>query len=237
MMKWMVFNNAEAVAIAACEYLCSAAEKAIADHASFHLLLAGGSTPERCYELLAKVDNEWGKWHLWFGDERCLPRNDPQRNSEMVNRALSSKVAIPESQIHIIPAELGPARAAELYAKELKAVSMFDVVLLGMGEDGHTASLFPNGEYSVNSVKDDVLAIYDAVKPPLERVSLNYSKLGHSRKVVFLVTGENKKEALNGWQQGKDLPVSRVKSTGEMCLFTDQRPQKGIIIDNMCSPI
>jgi len=177
-MKWTILENPGAVACEACERIVQASKRAIADRGEFLIVLAGGSTPEKTYELLAAAECDWERWHLWFGDERCLPRDHPDRNSVMVERALSGKVAITARQVHVIPAELGPELAARQYAERLECVSLFDMVLLGMGEDGHTASLFPGHKYPAG---ESVLAIYDAPKLPAERVSLSIEAFSRCR--------------------------------------------------------
>jgi len=218
-MKWTILENPDAVARMACERLVQASKRAIADQGEFHIVLAGGSTPEKTYELLAATESDWKYWHLWFGDERCLSRDHPDRNSVMVERALSGKVTIPETQVHVIPAELGPAQAARQYAESLEPVSLFDMVLLGMGEDGHTASLFPGFEYPAG---ESVLAIYDSPKYPPERVSLSTEALSRCRQLLFIITGRKKARAITQWRNGVQLPVSMVRGQGKTEVITDQ---------------
>jgi 6-phosphogluconolactonase len=129
------------------------------------------------------------------------------------------RVAIPEAQIHVIPAESGARKAAELYAEVVAKVECFDLVLLGMGEDGHTASLFP-GHAEVQSVTESV-AVLQAPKPPSERVSLGISALQKTRSQLILVTGSGKKTAMSAWQSGNDLPIVRA-SLPSACLMLDQ---------------
>ena len=116
-------------------------------------------------------------------------------------------VAIPESQIHDIPAELGPVEGARAYAQTLKEAGTFDVVLLGLGEDGHTASLFP-GQVVDNSA--DAVPVFNSPKPPLERVSLSQQRLNNSREVLFLVTGTGKQQAVDNWRNGLEIPATLI---------------------------
>jgi len=218
-MKWTILENPDAVARAACERIVQASIRAIAGRGEFHIVLAGGSTPERTYVLLAAAECDWKRWHLWFGDERCLSRDHPDRNSVMVERALSGKVTIPAAQVHAIPAELGAELAAKQYAERLECVSLFDMVLLGMGKDGHTASLFPGHTYPAG---ESVLAIYDSPKLPAERVSLSIEALARCRQLLFIITGREKAGAIAQWRNGTQLPVSMVRGQGKTEVISDQ---------------
>ncbi len=161
----------------------------MADPAIVHLALAGGSTPKAAYELLGGLRSSWEGVHLWFGDERCVPEGDEDANSAMAAKALDA----PGATWHRIRGELGPEEAAAAYCEEL-AGAVMDLTLLGLGEDGHTASLFPGNE----AVDSDELAVgvWGAPKPPPERVSLGLDFLNLSKRIVLLVAGEGKRDAL-----------------------------------------
>lgn len=211
-----ILNNAESVASKACELIAEAAKEAINKRKVFRLVLAGGSTPQRTYELLAATKQEWGAWEIFWGDERCLPIEHPGRNSRMASQCWLHHVAIPAQQIHPIPAELGAALSAAKYAEVILEKQPFDLVLLGMGEDGHTAGLFPGGPCENSAV----VAVFDAPKPPSERVSLNFQTIRACRQQLVLVTGAEKAGALAAWRQGKSLPIARAAST-KACLLVD----------------
>lgn len=166
------------------------------------MVLAGGNTPKALYEVLRSEAAEWPAWEIFFGDERCLPSSHPDRNSLMASIAWLDHVPI--SAIHVIPAELGPEDGALRYCDTLKSVGEFDLVLLGLGEDGHTASLFPGRKWG----SQDAIPVFDAPKPPSERISLSPSRLGFSRRVCFLVAGESKRHAVSDWRSGKPIPAS-----------------------------
>jgi 6-phosphogluconolactonase len=220
-MQWTVLEDAEAVAQRACQRISEAAASAIGERGVFSLVLAGGSTPKRCYELLAATRQDWPRWQIYFGDERCLPRNDPGRNSIMAAEALLTRVPIPEANVHAIPAERGAPAAASAYAESLANALPFDLVLLGMGEDGHTASLFPG---HASPEDERVHAVFDAPKPPPERVSLSETTLANARAVLFLVTGASKRAAAAAWRAGdRTLPVARIEARagGEVLLDRD----------------
>jgi 6-phosphogluconolactonase len=206
---WHTLKTAEQVAIAACQCILDAANTTIAERGKFKIVLAGGTTPEKVYLLLAQSQADWSKWHIYYGDERCLPKDHADRNSVMAEQAFLSKVAIPKAQIFTIPAELGAEQAAAQYQQMVKDALPFDLVLLGMGEDGHTASLFPG---HLHDAEELVHAVYDSPKPPPERVSLSAKALGNARQVIFLITGSNKREAVKLWRSGHDLPIASILS-------------------------
>lgn len=192
-------------------FVDAAATRALTARGVFHIVLAGGSTPDRLYRALSRRERDWSGWHCWFGDERCLPTRHPERNSRMAREAWLERVAIPAGQIHPIPAELGPAAGAQAYAQALASVRSFDLVLLGLGEDGHTASLFPGRDWGETPHAPAALAIYDAPKPPPERISLSAYRLARARQVLFLVSGAGKQAALAAWRRGENLPAAAIR--------------------------
>ncbi|MHB0916692.1 MAG: 6-phosphogluconolactonase [Thiobacillus sp.] len=208
---WRVFADAGTLVAALADALCVEAETAIAARGVFHLVLAGGTTPLALYRALADRRAGDARWQAWYGDERCLPAGHPERNNVMIEAAWLAASSIPPESCRPIPAECGAVDAATRYAGWLKDVGDFDVVLLGMGEDGHTASLFPDHDWGGAPGSPDVLAIYAAPKPPPERVSLSAARLRRSRRVWFVITGSGKREALARWKSGETLPVAAVR--------------------------
>ena len=202
-----VLVDAEAVAQRACEWIAAAAAVAIRERGVFRLVLAGGSTPQRAYDLLADTPQDWDKWEIFWGDERCLPVEHVERTSRM---------SLPTERRFPIPAELGAEAAAEAYAQTIHDKLPFDVVMLGMGEDGHTASLFPGFEEG----KSLTVAVFDAPKPPPERVSLSVAALQACRQQLVLVTGAGKVEALGQWRSGARLPIA-LAVREDACLLVD----------------
>ena len=203
--RWHVTDNRVAAAL---RWIAQAAAQAIHERGRFDLVLAGGNTPRAVYEGLAGVEADWSKWHIWFGDERCLPIDNEERNSRMACRAWLDQSAIPAVQIHVIRAESGAEAAAEDYRTQLQGIGRFDLVLLGLGEDGHTASLFP-GQMNENETAD-VVAVRQAPKPPAERVSLSARRLSDTESVLFLVSGKSKREAVTAWQNGVAIPAAYI---------------------------
>lgn len=219
--EWRVFADADTLVAALADALCIEAETAIAARGVFHLVLAGGSTPRALYRALADRNAGDARWQVWYGDERCLPADHPERNSVMAEAAWLAASSIPHENRRPIPAEGGAQAAATLYGDWLKGAPDFDVVLLGMGEDGHTASLFPGHDWGIALDGPDVLAVHGASKPPLERVSLSAARLSRSQRVWFVVTGSGKREALLRWEGGETLPVSAVRGKQETVAWLD----------------
>jgi 6-phosphogluconolactonase len=203
--RWLVVAD---VVTAALVGVAQAAERAISIRGEFHIVLAGGNTPKALYERMVNLDTDWSRWHIWFGDERCLPADDINRNSYMATQAWLTHCPIPETQIHTIHAERGAEIAAADYAEQLQQVDMFDLVLLGLGEDGHTASLFPDQFDPDNPAA--TIAVHNAPKPPADRVSLTVRCLNGTRAVLFLVTGAGKRDAVAAWQRGDAIPAAAI---------------------------
>ena len=215
--EWRVFADADALVAALADALQAQAAAAIAARGAFHLVLAGGSTPLALYRTLADRNAGDARWLLWYGDERCLPADHPERNSVMLEGAWLAASAIPPENRRPIPTEGGAAGAAMQYSEWLARAPEFDLVLLGVGEDGHTASLFPGHAWN----GPDALAVQRAPKPPPERVSLSAARLSRSRKVWFVITGAGKREALRRWRGGEALPASAVAGRQETAAWLD----------------
>ena len=206
----LVYEDLDQLSSAVARRIAEAAQLAIAVRGVFRLALAGGETPQHCYEKLRHLGIDWQRVQIYFGDERCLPNGDPQRNDSMVKKALLDHVVIPAGNVHFIPAEQGAYQAANRYAAVLASNVPLDLVLLGMGEDGHTASLFPNNP-AVESAAS-VVAVFNAPKPPAERVSLGLNTLNEARQKIFLVAGAAKRKALEQMLLGINLPAARITS-------------------------
>ena len=215
---WCRLPDADTVCAQAVARILAAAAAAIAARGCFRLVLAGGTTPEKVYRQLAGSDADWSAWQLYFGDERCLPADDAERNSVMAASAWLEQVAIPADNVHPIPAELGAKAAAQAYTALVEAARPFDMVLLGIGEDGHTASLFPGHQHPRHAA---VHAVHDAPKPPPERVSLSRESLSDAHEVMVLVTGAGKRDALHRWQGGDDLPVAQITARNSVTVLMD----------------
>jgi 6-phosphogluconolactonase len=209
--RWLEVADAAALRQAACRRILDAATLAIERRGRFLVVLAGGETPRGLYRMLREASSDWPRWEVFFGDERCLPAADPERNSAMAADAWLDHVPIARGRVHAIPAQDGAGPGARAYARTLQGVGEFDLVLLGLGEDGHTASLFPGHDWGTEPDSPDALAVLDAPKPPLQRVSLSAARLGRARGVLFLVAGQSKRDAVRRWRAGEDLPARAIR--------------------------
>lgn len=219
--EWRAYPDSDALVEALADALQAEAEAAIAARGVFHLVLAGGTTPLALYRALAERNVGDARWHIWYGDERCLPADHSERNSVMAGSAWLSASRIPPENRRPIPAERGALEAARIYAGWLSGVPDFDVALLGLGEDGHTASLFPGHDWGDAPDSPDVLAVHDAPKPPRERVSLSATRLNRSTLAWFVVTGAGKRDALLRWERCESLPVAAVHGRQETVAWLD----------------
>jgi len=197
------FADLEALSRAAAPRFAEQAKAAIAARGRFSVLLAGGETPRRTYELLAEEPLRsvvpWDRIHFFWGDERCVNTQDPQRNETMVRRALLDHLKLRPDQVHPIRSDLAPAQAAADYGAELArffapSPPCFDLVLLGLGTDGHTASLLPGSAALEEKVR--WTAVTRRPEEPFSRVTLTAPLLNQAALVVFLVAGRNKAEVL-----------------------------------------
>ncbi len=205
--RWHSYYSQGDINQAALQAIMHAADKAIKNHGNFYIVLAGGSTPKSIYQLLSKQDADWAHWHVFINDDRCLPVNHDERNSKMAAEAWLSHVNIPANQFYPIPCELGPVAGAKAYAEMLKNIGTFDLVLFGLGEDGHTASLFP-GHAVDNSA--DAVPVFNSPKPPAERVTMSQNRLNNTHEAIFLVTGKGKQEAVDNWRSGVEIPAALI---------------------------
>lgn len=219
--RWHSYANTTDLEQAATREILRVAQQAIASRGTFHIVLAGGTTPRKIYAALRDADTKWQAWHVYFGDERCLPCEHDERNSRMAELAWLKHVTIPEAQIHPIPAEAGAALAAEKYASIVNEVELFDLVLLGLGEDGHTASLFPGHEFGIAADAPSTLTILDAPKPPPQRVSLSARRLSTAHQVLFLVTGSAKQQAVADWRNGKPIPAAAITPANGVDIYIE----------------
>jgi 6-phosphogluconolactonase len=225
----VVARDAEELATAAVNRIVKLATSAIAERGRFLMALSGGSTPRPTYRLLAEEPYsrmiDWSRVELFWGDERSVPPDDAESNYRMARRALIDRVGIPDAQVHRIPGELQPRDAAAAYRRELDDVlgraGRFDVILLGLGPDGHTASLFPCTS-ALAAKERKVVAVY-VEKLNAWRVTLTLPVINAARHVIFLVTGLNKAEALARVRAGEQLPAGRVHpANGTLTWFVDQ---------------
>jgi 6-phosphogluconolactonase len=204
-----VFDDMESVAQAASDCIYQRIQTCVEEKGRCNVVLPGGTSPARCLQLLAKKSIPWDKIHWFVGDERCYPAGHFERNDTMIREKLYSENKSAITNFHPIPAELGPEQGAESYAVTIDDTTGLDIVLLGMGDDGHTASLFP-GNAALNDTRS-VVPVFNSPKLPDERISISLSTLKKSSYRIVLVTGSDKHEALTKALEGEDLPVRQVE--------------------------
>jgi 6-phosphogluconolactonase len=226
------FANAETLAHDVAEWICGLAQ---ASDGVFAVCLSGGSTPRRLYERLADPPFAsripWSRTHWFWGDERFVPHDHPDSNYRMARDAFLSRVPVPGDNIHAVPTEgLSPEQAATAYETTLKRFygvdtlatgrPLFDVTLLGIGEDGHTASLFP-GQPALHETRRWVVAVIGAKAEA--RITLTYPALDSSREVAFVVTEQKKRQVVGRAQAGdRTIPAGVIRPVGHLHWFTDR---------------
>jgi 6-phosphogluconolactonase len=226
-----IFPDPAALARHVAEWITSAA---IAAKETFRVSLSGGSTPKTLYQLLASDEFRnrfpWQRVSWYFGDERFVSYDDPESNYRMVREAMFAKAPVPLENIHPVPVDGSPEEAAQRYERTLQraygittfdpARPLFDVTLLGLGPDGHTASLLP-GEAVLEERKRWVAAVSHG--RPEVRITMTYPVIESSRRVAFLVTGSEKEPIFRTIRAGgSQVPAARVQPVGELFWFVDR---------------
>jgi 6-phosphogluconolactonase len=245
------YPDLDALSRAAAELLCTLAEEAVQQRGLFTVVLAGGKTPKRLYENLTgppcDVRMPWPQIHLFWGDERCVPADHPDSNFGLAFRAMISRVPVPPENVHRIPGEIAPPEsAAQAYEKILRGffkpgitrhgshpsrfggdrVPRFDLVLLGVGKDGHTASLFPGNP--VLEEKDRWVAVVESPQgsPPVPRITLTLAVINRARCILFMVSGAEKRNVVHAILHTPEVaarlyPAARVRPEGRLVWFLD----------------
>lgn len=222
-LKPVVVEDAGAVAEAGAAWTAERITDAVSERGACYIALAGGETPRGCYQRLAgsySTSLPWDRVHVYWSDERQVSLTDPASNYGMAKAALLDRVGIPQGNIHPLVGD--PLPALKQVPTGPGGFPRFDLVHLGLGEDGHTASLFP-GDPALDERQAWVRAVH-AVKPPPDRLTLTFPVLNTARAVLFLVQGEGKRRPLAGVMAGDaSLPASRVRpADGELRFIVDR---------------
>jgi 6-phosphogluconolactonase len=217
-----IYHDSEALSLAAAELFAAEARQAVQARGRFTIALAGGRTPRRTYELLAQDPFRdlvpWQKTHIFWGDERCVPADDPRNNALMARQTLLDHVPIPPEQVHPMVCDQSPQQAAVGYEALLRdffhdSQPRFDLVVLGLGENGHTASLFP-GTPVLEEQQRWVAEVYVA-EEGLHRLTLTAAAINQAALVVFLVSGLSKapilRNVLKEAQDPRSIPARLIK--------------------------
>jgi len=244
MISPTIFKDSPTLHIAAADYFLKIYQKCIEEKNVFHVALSGGTTPKYLFQLLAKSPYaekiNWSKVHIYFGDERFVPHTHDDSNFKMASQALLEHVELPQANIHQVATDLANAHLAaenyqsimnEFLSKDANGTPQFDLVLLGLGPDGHTASLFPDTDILQQHKK-----LCDAVfvkKFNSWRISITFPVINHAKHILLLSEGDGKvdivKELVNIEQNEKKYPVQMIKPENEMCWYIDKAAAKGLI--------
>jgi len=236
-MNKEVFKDLDQLSKALAEWITSLIEETLTRKEQFSFVLSGGNTPKKLNSLLASSPYRerinWKKIHVFWGDERAVPFEDERNNARMAFDTLLNKVDIPKSQIHIMDTSLGPEEAAVQYEKLLREyfrtetlpVETFDLVLLGMGDDGHTLSLFP-GTPVIHEEKLWATSFFLKAQD-MHRITLTKNIVNHSNHIVFMISGNDKAHALHEVLEGEKNPDKYpsqviIPTQGELHFFTDE---------------
>lgn len=231
---FQVYPDAEGVSRAAAQMFADEAKRAVTASGRFSVSLSGGSTPKRVFELLAtspyREQVPWDKVHVFWGDERAVPADDPRNNARMARLALLDHVPIPKNQIHPIAGDIDPAKSAEQYEALIRSFfgsepPRFDLILLGLGENGHTASLFPHTP--VLHEKHRLVKEQYVAEVSMNRITMTVPLLNQGKVVAFLVAGSGKaavlKEVREGPRDPERLPSQLIApSPGELRWLVDR---------------
>ena len=228
-----VCSSAHELQTQLCDFVVAAANKAVHDHGHFSVGLSGGSVATIISQgLRGRKDIDWSKWHVLYCDERHVPFTSDDSTHAYIKRELLDHVTVPESNIYTIDPSLDVIEAAEDYIAKLRKLCpeddhpSFDLLLLGIGPDGHTCSLFP-GHPALHEKTKSVVPIHDSPKPPPTRITLTFPVLNRAKTVVVVATGSSKADAVKGClepeSEDKTLPGGRVKpSKGDLHWFMDE---------------
>jgi 6-phosphogluconolactonase len=240
--------DAEAVARRAALQIARSLDSARRARGVAHLALSGGTTPARTYELLASELTDWAGVEVWFADERCVGPEDEQSNYRLARETLLSAAGVPDERVHRMEGELGPEEGAERYARALReriaaesddaaraggeigetdAMPALDVIVLGIGPDGHVASLFPGAPTLDADARAACLGVHDSPKPPPERITLSLQVLRAARSCVLLATSAGKADAVSAMlgEPSRHVPASLL-----------QRGRLSVIVDDAAAP-
>ena len=229
----LILPDPEAVAHEAARRFVALSRQAARSRGRFSVALSGGSTPGHLYRLLAgepyRAQIPWKEVHLFWGDERCVPPGDPGSNYYLAHETLISRVPLPPGNIHRVRGELEPGSAVRAYARELEDYfcgphARFDLVLLGLGQDGHTASLFPDSPALAETERLVAAATAVYQDRPAERVTLTLPAINSARQILFLVTGSAKAGVVQSIVEStaQRLPAQRIQPTaGQLAWLLD----------------
>jgi len=240
-----IFKSTDQLNEFAAEFIVKLAKEAISERGEFCIALSGGQTPQRLYALLAsekyRTQIDWQKTHVFWGDERCLPPEDERNNAHEAKLILLNHVSIPSQNIHVIPVNLSPAEAAKTYENEIANFfgdkpKQFDLMMLGLGENGHTASLFPHTDVLLENAQG-VKPVY-LEEQQMFRITMTAPLINASCVILFLVTGiekaESVKSVLQGAYEPECYPAQLINfQTAQVNWFMDEEAASLLKLENL----
>ena len=220
-MNYVVYKelNQDSLVDHVVQLIVQSSRKAIKDRGRFRIVLAGGETPNLIYKQLINITTDWSLWEFWVSDERCVAQNDTLSNELMIRQRFLKHLPVDESQIHFMKGEMGAELGSENYKHEIDTNVIFDLTLLGIGEDGHIASLFPGNDLGCGPEAPDVLAVLNSPKAPAERISLSIRRLNESDIILIIAIGLHKNKVINNFQIGLEMPALHVQGRQETHLL------------------
>lgn len=240
----IIMENPIGIALAGANAFLRASTESVARYERFCVALSGGHTPELMFDLLSKEPFisglQWEKMFFFWVDERCVPFNDPSSNFGMAGKYFLNHVPVPRDHIYPMPAEMDPEEGAITYWKTLSRffkireteVPVFDLIFLGIGDDGHTASLFPGQSYPWESERP-VIAVKGG-DPRVCRLTLNYRVINHAREIIFLASGKGKASILKSlFENGvSTLPVNKIHPVSGRLIWIIDREAASLLSEN-----
>jgi 6-phosphogluconolactonase len=225
--------DADKVAERAAAHISRVLRAACQERGGAHLALSGGTTPGVTYELLGRdPELDWSRIDVWFADERCVPPSDPESNHLLAQRTLLEPAQVAAERVHRMEGELGPAQGASRYSAELRRVlgaePVLDLIVLGIGPDGHVASLFPGSPLLSGEQHEPCIGVTSSPKPPPERLTLSLQVLRAARGCVLLATGASKADAVDAMlaEPTPHVPASMLRR-GRLTVITDDAAAPG----------
>lgn len=209
LMELRVFQSEEDFIQSTVAFIARTAEEVLKSEESFQMILCGGNTPIGIYKQLRFIQTDWEKWHLWLGDERVTNQRE-ELNSQLIKESWLDFLSI-KPVLHSIPLEGTIKENISTYSQAIGDLKRFDLALLGIGEDGHTASLFPENDIGLTSDSPDVLYIENAPKLPKYRISLSANCLNRANAILFIAKGREKQKIIDEVRRNERLPCSSVR--------------------------
>jgi 6-phosphogluconolactonase len=213
------FLNDEDFAILIANKISRYARKSIKSNNIFNLLLCGGRTPVKIYESLSLLNNNWERWHIWLTDERIQTQQITEFNSDLIFKSLLNRIPFNLDNFHTINNSNNCENDLIAYYNELKNIIHFDVSLIGIGEDGHVASLFPGKYWGLKDDSPDAFIVYDSPKEPKLRITLSANRINLSKNILFVAKGKNKLEVINRFDKDSLLPFNSIRGLDKTFLF------------------